>query len=120
LSFNHPNSLRAFRDRSWTYHLKNAYGLYWFAFKIDWICPLTYSMAEFESAIVRIESKRSIALYDAMNQAAHDLISDLSPRCPGASRAGARRRILVITDGEDSEWGENPGARTDPATLANI
>jgi hypothetical protein len=52
-----------------------------------------------------------------MDTAARDLIADVSPNGPGASRGGALRRILVISDGEDSEWGRNPAACVDPVAL---
>jgi ubiquitin-protein ligase len=40
------------------------------------------------------------------------LVADVSP-----DGAGARRRIIVISAGEDSEWGKNRAARTNPVPL---
>jgi ubiquitin-protein ligase len=65
-------------------------------------------MDEFEAALDTIRPRGSTALYDAIDAAATDLIhySAPAPGCP--ARAPARRRILVISDGVDSEWGTNP------------
>jgi ubiquitin-protein ligase len=104
--------VRTFRDRSFLYRLKSAYGLYSFASTVDQLCPPTSSMEQFEGALVRIDPGGSRVLYRAIDRAARDLIDG-----PGASRAGARRRIIVISDGEDSEWGKADRAPISPVVL---
>jgi hypothetical protein len=68
-------------------------------------------------ALNDIAPKGSTPLYDAIDQAAAELISYFTPAPGAAARPPARRRILVISDGEDSEWGKNPTARTNPVSL---
>jgi hypothetical protein len=48
------------------------------------------------------------------------LVADVAPGGPGASRAHARRRIIVLSDGEDSNWGKNPAAPVDPIALTQF
>jgi ubiquitin-protein ligase len=110
------NYLRAFRDRSYAYRLVSAYGLYSFASTVTPKCALTYTMDRFEAALNEIAPKGSTALYDAIDAAASDLIAYFNPP-DGSVRPPAKRRIIVISDGEDSEWGKNAAARTDPVRL---
>jgi hypothetical protein len=48
------------------------------------------------------------------------LVADVAPGGPGASLAHARRRIVVLSDGEDSDWVRMPSARVDPIALTQF
>jgi hypothetical protein len=77
-------------------------------------------MDRFEEALAPIKAQGSTLLYKAIDQAVRDLVTDVAPDGPGASLAHARRRIVVLSDGEDSDWARMPAARVDPIALTQF
>jgi ubiquitin-protein ligase len=102
------NYLRAFLGCSYAYRLVNAYGLFSFASTVTQVWKLTDTIDNVEDPLGWNRPRGSTTFYDAIDAAATDLIRYFAPAPGYPARAPARRRILVISDGDDWEWGTHP------------
>eukprot|EP00771_Trimastix_marina_P001363 gnl/Trimastix_PCT/2431.p1 GENE.gnl/Trimastix_PCT/2431~~gnl/Trimastix_PCT/2431.p1 ORF type:complete len:1038 (+),score=346.24 gnl/Trimastix_PCT/2431:1394-4507(+) len=93
---------QAFANRSMAYQLPHAVSLLLFSSRTRVICPFTRLFARFKAQVETASHGGCTALFDCAKKAC-DLLSEVKTRHPNA-----RRRILVLTDGEDNESTASP------------
>jgi ubiquitin-protein ligase len=87
--------LGAFTDRTYSYRLASAYGLFQFNSIVTELCPLSYNTSRFIGSVLKVSLEAGTVLWDAIDAACDSLIgyNQVHPK--------ARLRVIVITDGQD-------------------